>query len=104
MAEVAIVTAPGRDRDGLCKHLKKQRYRLALMSRSDEIVIWRKIWKDCQEKGSVTERKALDRPVNATIEAFGRVDAVLTTPGIRPGENCLHPASRSGTGDWIYGY
>ena len=83
--KVAIVTAAGKGMGAACaRELASRGYSLALMSRSGEA-------KDLADElggvgfeGSVTEPSDLRALVDGTLDAFGRVDAVVNGTGHPP--------------------
>ena len=81
-APVAIVTAAGRGIGAACAHeLAARGYRLALMSPSDRSVRLADELGGIGLQGSVTRPEDIDRLVQATMDAYGRIDAVVANTG-----------------------
>ncbi len=82
MEPVAIVTAASKGIGaGVARELKKRGYRLALMARSDKIVGVAKELDALAVKGSVEKLQDLERLVAATLDRYGRIDAVVNNTG-----------------------
>ena len=82
MAKVAIVTAAGKGIGAACaKYLSDAGYRLAVMSRSDDIIAFAESIDGLAVKGSVTKKEDLDHLVKTTYDIFGRVDALVNNTG-----------------------
>jgi len=87
MAEdkVAIVTAAGRGMGAaIALELKSRGWKLALMSPSGAAEALAHALGAVGITGSVTEPKDLQRIVDATLEAHGRIDAVVNNTGHPP--------------------
>lgn len=85
-SRVAIVTAASRGLGRTCAELLAgQGYRLALLARGEEVVELAARLGGVGIVGSVTDPHALRRVVDAAVERFGRVDAVVNNTG--------HPAT-----------
>ena len=83
--KVAIVTAAGQGLGAACaRELASRGYFLALMSRSGAATKLAKELGGVGFEGSVTEVDDLRALVDGTLEAFGRVDAVVNGTGHPP--------------------
>jgi NAD(P)-dependent dehydrogenase (short-subunit alcohol dehydrogenase family) len=83
--KVAIVTAAGKGMGAACaRELAARGYSLALMSRSEEATDLARELGGVGLKGSVTEVADLHTLVDKTLEAYGRVDAVVNSTGHPP--------------------
>ncbi len=83
---VAIVTAAGRGMGAACaRELASRGYRVALMSTSEAATELATELGGLGLRGSVTEPKDLAALVDATVEKWGRIDAVVNNTG--------HPAT-----------
>ncbi len=83
---VAIVTAAGRGMGAACaRELASRGYRVALMSTSDAAAELAAELGGLGFRGSVTEPADLAAMVDATVEEWGRIDAVVNNTG--------HPAT-----------
>lgn len=84
MAEqkVAIVTAAGRGMGAACaRELAANGYRLALMSRSPAAVHLAEALNGLGVTGSVADEADLKRLVSESMQAYGRIDAVVNNTG-----------------------
>jgi NAD(P)-dependent dehydrogenase (short-subunit alcohol dehydrogenase family) len=84
MAEgpVAIVTAAGQGIGAACaRELAARDYRLVLMSRSDAAAKLAKELGGVGVEGSVTEPDDLKATVQAALDSYGRIDAVINNTG-----------------------
>jgi NAD(P)-dependent dehydrogenase (short-subunit alcohol dehydrogenase family) len=84
MAEgpVAIVTAAGQGIGAACaRELAARDYRLVLMSRSDAATKLAKELGGVGVEGSVTEPDDLKATVQAALDSYGRIDAVINNTG-----------------------
>lgn len=80
--QVAIVTAAGRGIGAACaRTLAAKGYRVALMSRSHDAVDLARDLNGIGRQGSVTVEADLKSLVTQTMEAYGRVDAVVNNTG-----------------------
>lgn len=83
--KVAIVTAASRGiGEAIARKLHKEGYRLALMSRSDDLF---KVSNDTDAislQGSTTKKGDLDVLVETTIKEYGRIDAIVCNTGHPP--------------------
>lgn len=80
--KVAIVTAAGRGMGAACaRELAARGYRLALMARSAEVVELAQELKGLGRQGSVTDEADLSALVAETMQAYGRIDAVVNNTG-----------------------
>jgi len=96
-ANVAIVTGAGRGIGAAIAHeLAARGYRLAVLSPSGapEIV---KAHRALGVAGSVTNPAHLEKLVNATLEAYGRIDAVANSTGHPPSGRLLEISDA----DWL---
>ena len=85
MDRVAIVTAAGRGMGAaIARRLADDGYRVALMSPSGTAAELATELGGVGVTGSVTEVADLERLVEATIDAFGRIDAVVNHTGHPP--------------------
>ncbi len=83
--EVAIITAAGKGMGAACaRELATRGYSLALMSRSEEATDLARELGGVGLEGSVTEEADLRALVDKTLEAYGRVDAVVNSSGHPP--------------------
>jgi NAD(P)-dependent dehydrogenase (short-subunit alcohol dehydrogenase family) len=83
--EVAIITAAGKGMGAACaRELATRGYSLALMSRSEEATDLARELGGVSLEGSVTEEADLRAVVDKTLEAYGRVDAVVNSTGHPP--------------------
>ena len=98
---VAIVTAAGKGLGSACaRELAARGYSLALMSRSGGATDLAKELGGVGFKGSVTEEADLRALVEGTLDAYGRVDAVVNGTGHAPsGDEVLDIPD----GDWHAG-
>lgn len=99
-APVALVTAASRGIGAACARLLNAReYRLAILSRSDDLQALARDLGAVAVTGSVAEPEDLGRLVAAALERYGRIDAVVNNTG--------HPAKGDllGIGDegWKHG-
>jgi NAD(P)-dependent dehydrogenase (short-subunit alcohol dehydrogenase family) len=82
---VAIITAAGRGMGAACaRELAAQGYRVALMSPSGAAVSLARELEGIGRTGSVTEEKDLRGLVDASLDAYGRIDAVINNTGHPP--------------------
>ena len=98
---VAIVTAAGKGLGAACaRELAARGYSLALMSRSGGATDLAKELGGVGFRGSVTEEADLRALVEGTLDAYGRVDAVVNGTGHAPsGDEVLDIPD----GDWHAG-
>src|SRR3712207_9323797 len=83
--KAAIVTAVGKGMGAACaRELAARGYSLVLMSRSEEATYLAKELGGVGLEGSVTEEADLRTLVDKTLEAYGRVDAVVNSTGHPP--------------------
>jgi NAD(P)-dependent dehydrogenase (short-subunit alcohol dehydrogenase family) len=83
--KAAIVTAAGKGLGAACaRELATRGYSLALMSRSEEATDLARELGGVGLMGSVTEEADLRTLVDKTLEAYGRVDAVVSSTGHPP--------------------
>jgi NAD(P)-dependent dehydrogenase (short-subunit alcohol dehydrogenase family) len=79
---VAIVTAAGQGMGAACaRELAANGYRLALMARSPEVVQLAQELNGFGLRGSVTDEADLKALVSETVQAYGRIDAVVNNTG-----------------------
>ena len=79
---VAIVTAASRGIGAACaRALAEKGYRLALLSRSDDVAALAAELSGIAVPGSVAEAADLDRLVAKTLDDYGRIDAVVNNSG-----------------------
>lgn len=84
-APVAIVTAAGRGMGAACaRELADRGYSVVLMSRSDAAAKLAQELSGIGLSGSVTEPSDLRQLVDAALNAYGRVDAVVNNTGHPP--------------------
>lgn len=82
MDRVAIVTAASRGMGAACaRELAARGYRLALLARSDDVHALARELDALAVTGSVTEEADLGRLVQATLDRYGRLDAVVNNTG-----------------------
>ena len=82
MGKVVIVTAASRGMGAACaRELAARGYRLALLARSDDVHSLARDLDALAVTGSVTEEADLRRLVQATLDRYGRVDAVVNNTG-----------------------
>lgn len=82
MDKVAIVTAASRGMGAACaRELAARGYRLALLARSDEVHALAAELDAVAVAGSVTEEADLRRLVQAALDRYGRLDAVVNNTG-----------------------
>jgi NAD(P)-dependent dehydrogenase (short-subunit alcohol dehydrogenase family) len=83
--KAAIVTAASKGIGAACAHeLAARGYSLALMSRSEEATDLARELGGVGIAGSVTEEADLHALVDKTLDAYGRVDAVVNSTGHPP--------------------
>ena len=83
--KVAIITAASRGMGAACaRELTVRGYRLALMSRSEEGHHLAEELGGLGIRGSVTEPRDLELLVSATLDRYGRIDAVVNNTGHPP--------------------
>jgi NAD(P)-dependent dehydrogenase (short-subunit alcohol dehydrogenase family) len=83
--KVAIVTAAGRGMGAACaRELAARGYRLALISTSGAAATLAAELGGVGLRGSVTEPRDLESLVEATLERWGRIDAVVNNTGHPP--------------------
>lgn len=83
--KVAIVTAAGKGMGAACaRELASRGYSLALMSRSEEAADLAEELGGLGLAGSVTDEADLRSLVDGTMEAYGRIDAVVNSTGHPP--------------------
>jgi NAD(P)-dependent dehydrogenase (short-subunit alcohol dehydrogenase family) len=83
--KVAIVTAAGKGMGAACaRELATHGYALALMSRSEEATGLARELGGVGLEGSVTHEADLRTLVHKTMDAYGRVDAVVNSTGHPP--------------------
>jgi len=83
--KVAIVTAASRGMGAaIARRLASDGFRIALMSRSDEILEMAEELGGLALVGSVTDPRELEQFVERTTEAYGRIDAVVCNTGHPP--------------------
>jgi NAD(P)-dependent dehydrogenase (short-subunit alcohol dehydrogenase family) len=88
--KVGIVTAAGKGIGAACaRELATRGYSLALMSRSEEATDLAKELGGVGLVGSVTEGADLRALVDKTLDAYGRVDAVVNSTGHPPSGDIL---------------
>jgi len=79
---VALVTAASRGVGAACARVLAQRgYRLALLARSKDVSALARELGAVAVEGSVTEAAALERLVQAAMESYGRIDALVNNTG-----------------------
>jgi len=83
--KVAIVTAASRGMgEAIARRLARNGFRVALMSRSREILELAGELGGLGHVGSVTSPEELERLVERTTEAYGRIDALVCNTGHPP--------------------
>lgn len=83
--KVAIVTAAGKGMGAACaRELASRGYSLALMSRSGEAADLAEELGGLGVAGSVTDEADLRSLMDGTMEAYGRIDAVVNSTGHPP--------------------
>ena len=76
--KVSIVTAGGGGiGEGVCRELKDNGYQLVIMSRSESCETLAEELGGIGVRGSVADAGDLENVVNAALEEFGRIDAVV---------------------------
>lgn len=97
---VAIVTASGRGMGAvIARELRSRGYRLALMSPSGSAEILASELGVLGVRGSIESRQDLERLVESTLSAYGRIDAVVNNAGHPPKGDLLEIEDES----WIAG-
>ena len=97
---IAIITAASRGMGAaIARELAGQGYALVLMSRGQEVLNLASELDGIGMQGSVTEPDDLHRLVEATLEAYGRIDAVVNNTGHPPSGELL----AIGDDDWYAG-
>lgn len=85
MKKVAIVTAASRGIGAGCaRELAAQGYSVSLLARSESVLSLAQELGGIAVQGSMTEEKDLERLVQATLDKFGRIDAVVNSFGDPP--------------------
>jgi len=98
--KVAIVTAAGKGMGAACaRELATRGYSPALMSRSEEAIDLARELGGVGLAGSVTEEAGLRTLVDETLDAYGRVDAVVNSTGHPPTGDSSTSPTNSGTQD-----
>jgi len=98
--QIAIVTAASRGMGAaIARELAGQGYALVLMSRGQEVLDLASGLDGIGLQGSVTEPDDLRRLVEAALEAYGRIDAVVNNTGHPPRGDLLS----IGDDDWYAG-
>lgn len=99
--KVAIITAAGRGMGAACaRHLHSEGYQLALMSPSGSARTLAEELGAIGIDGSVTKQEDLARLIDATMETYGRVDALINNTGHPAGGPLLELSDQ----DWIQGF
>jgi NAD(P)-dependent dehydrogenase (short-subunit alcohol dehydrogenase family) len=89
--KAAIVTAAGKGMGAACaRELATRGYSLALMSRSEEATDLARELGGVGLEGSVTQEADLCTLVDKTLDAYGRVDAVVNSTGHPPTGDILN--------------
>jgi NAD(P)-dependent dehydrogenase (short-subunit alcohol dehydrogenase family) len=84
-SKVAIVTASGRGIGaGVAKKLVADGYKVALFSRTEQVVELANELGGIAVQGSIMESTDIEKLVQRTIETFGRIDAVVNSAGHAP--------------------
>ena len=79
---VAIITASGSGIGAACaRALAREGFRVSLMSPSDSNIRLANELGGIGRRGSVVDNSDLDALVEATIKAYGRIDAVVNNMG-----------------------
>ena len=87
---VALITAASRGMGAaIARRLHADGYRLALFSRSDDVLALADALGALGVTGSVAEPADLERLVSTTLEAYGRIDAVVCNTGHPAGGDLL---------------
>ncbi|MGC1307006.1 MAG: SDR family oxidoreductase [Phormidesmis sp.] len=82
---MAIVTAASRGIGAGCaRELAAQGYSVSLLARSESVLSLAQELGGIAVQGSMTEEKDLERLVQATLDKFGRIDAVVNSFGDPP--------------------
>ncbi|MGL4963907.1 MAG: SDR family oxidoreductase [Inquilinus sp.] len=98
--QVAIVTAASRGMGAaIARELAQRGYRLALFATSDAVTALAQELGGIAVQGSVTEPADLQHLVDATLERYGRIDAVVNNTGHPPKGDLLALPD----GDWHLG-
>lgn len=80
--KVAIITAASKGMGAACaKELSARGYKVALLSRSNDIADLAADLNGIAVTGSVTNKNDLKQLVDKTMEAYGRIDAVVNNTG-----------------------
>ncbi len=99
--KVAIVTGGGRGIGAAtARALAARGYRLALMSPSDSALKLAERLGAVATRGSTAEAQDLERLVEATLSAYGRIDAVAYSTGSPPKGELLELTDQ----DWRFGF
>ncbi|UII29244.1 SDR family oxidoreductase [Fulvivirga maritima] len=85
MKKVAIITGASEGIGRACALALHPEYELALMARSEKVMVLAEELGALGVQGSVTEKNDIKKLVNLTMGKFGRIDAVVNNTG--------HPAS-----------
>lgn len=97
---VAILTAASKGMGAaIARELARRGYRLALFATSDALTPLAEELGGIAVRGSVTEPADLQRLVDATLERYGRIDAVVNNTGHPPKGDLLSIPD----GDWHLG-
>ena len=97
---VAIVTAASKGMGAaIARELARRGYKLALFATSDAVTALAEELGGIAVQGSVTEPADLQRLVDATLERWGRIDAVVNNTGHPPKGDILAIPD----GDWHLG-
>ncbi|MBA3519938.1 MAG: SDR family oxidoreductase [Rhizobiales bacterium] len=100
VAPVAVVTAASRGMgEAIARELGRRGYRLALFATSDAVEALAAELGASAFRGSVTEPADLERLVRATLDRFGRIDALVNNTGHPPKGELLD----IGDADWHAG-
>ena len=84
--KVAIVTGASRGMGAACaRELASRGYKTVIMARSDEVEVLAAEIGAIAVRGSVTEVADIQKVVDQTLDAYGRVDAVVNSTGHPPG-------------------
>ena len=99
-APVALVTAASKGMGAACaRELASRGYRVSLLARSSDVEALARELGGGATRGSVDSAEDLERFVSETLEAYGRIDAVVNNTGNPP----KGPLLELTDGDWHAG-
>ncbi|MBL3656552.1 SDR family oxidoreductase [Fulvivirga sediminis] len=99
MKKVAIITGSSGGIGRACAIALKAEYELALLSRSEKVMMLAEELGALGVQGSVTEKSDLKKLVNLTMGKFGRIDSVVNNTGHPAGGSLLEISEE----EWHHG-